>query len=396
MVTAQPLGYRAGMATTARTRIRTALGAALAVSWLVLLSCIDATQGRRALPGVIDTIAPEDTAEPDVADDTTLPPPTTEWCGQERLDIAGLQDVAVLLVMDRSRSMSLDGKWAQTRAAVSVALDAYDEHLRFGLLLYPEVAAECPVAAVPQVDFAYQTGPAIADAMSDAGTAAGTPTGSALRAARQVLSERAGDADQRVVILATDGRPSCPTDCSVCVGPAVGGCSDGDCESCFDEDDCAIAESLAGVDQLAADGVPTYVVGIVGSYGIASVLQELALRGGTALGEAGYYETNDGGDVAEALVDIAVGVDGCSATLEAPPTLGPSGGELLGMVVTVNGVTVPRDPEGLNGWRLDAEGTRLRLYGPACLGGVGDETEVVVSYRCAVPAESRTPRTPLP
>jgi len=57
--------------------------------------------------------------------------------------VAGLVDVSVLLVMDRSRSISQGSKWEQTRSAVEAALGSYDRYLRFGLLMFPSGADVC-------------------------------------------------------------------------------------------------------------------------------------------------------------------------------------------------------------------------------------------------------------
>jgi len=107
---------------------------------LLLLACGDPKHGRRASP-VIE--------------------PTWVVCGNAVATLSGYDDVAVLLVMDRSRSMSWDGKWGTTRGAVERALKTNSGLLRVGLLMFPRAADVCAVEATLDVPFAQDNGAAI-------------------------------------------------------------------------------------------------------------------------------------------------------------------------------------------------------------------------------------------
>ncbi|MFO0750687.1 MAG: vWA domain-containing protein [Myxococcota bacterium] len=299
-------------------------------------------------------------------------------CGHQSATVSGLTDVAVMLVMDRSSSMARNGKWLQTQAAVEVALARYDAVIRFGLLMYPQVAGQCSVVAQPDVPLAYHTGALIADVARASDTLRGTPTGAALRAAGVLLRSDAPDADRRVVVLATDGQPTCPADCSSCTGDDEGDCVDGVCGQCGDDYACARAEALDAAGDLADSGIPTYVVGIEGSSEAADVLDAIARMGGTALptGDGGpaYYATQNGDEVAQALMRIALGVDGCSAPLA------PFDGPFVRMDVSIDGQPVAADPH--DGYGLTDGG--LRLFGASCLAAVGQRS-VTVTWWCEPP-----------
>lgn len=275
-------------------------------------------------------------------------------CGHQLVEVAGLSDVSVLLVMDRSRSMASGGKWNETRAAVDVALAGYDRYLRFGLLMYPTEAVSCDVAAVPDVPIALGNGGLIARTMAASDNLRGTPTGSALRAAAAILAD--DPSPRRAVILATDGRPQC------------------DSERCDEFDvECAAVEAYDATDALAEAGVPVYVVGIRGSDEAADILSRIADIGQTALsGDTAYYDTASGDDVARALVDIAVGIDGCTAALD------PHDGPYHHLAVTVDGAFVGNDAG--DGWTLVDD--RLHLNGSACLASPGETRSVEVTWFC--------------
>jgi len=259
----------------------------------------------------------------------------------------------VLLVVDRSRSMAQGSKWAQTRAAVEVAVSAYDRYLRFGLLLYPSAEDVCDeVESVPAVPLAIGNGAAITDALADAQILRGTPTGAALRAAGDLLDSDPGE--HRVVILATDGRPDCTA------------------EGWDDGAGLADSEAYDAANDLAESGIPVYVVGLPGSSSASAVLNRIADIGGTAKpGDSAFYATTSGAEVAQALIDIALGVDGCTVLLDPPE-------DAVTMSVWLDGVPLAQDP--IAGWELADR--RLRLNGVACLATPGEAHKVDVTWHC--------------
>ena len=332
--------------------------------WLLLLliACSDPKHGRRALP-VIE--------------------PTWVVCGEVVLTPSGYDDVAVLLVMDRSRSMSWDGKWGTTRGAVERALETQSALLRIGLLMFPRAADVCAVDAMLDVPLGRDNGAAIGEAMRDAPTLQGTPTGAALRAAGDVLRDEVADA--RVVVLATDGYPSCPDDCTNCENRNEGFCVDGVCDVCDDDDLCARREMLDAVAALAKEGIATYVIGIDGSDVARDILEEAAHLGGTALAPTesatAYYDTRDATDVALALTEIAVGVDGCSVALPAFAGCDDCAPRIeVSLRAAGEGVDVPLANDGHHGWERIAE--RVRLNGDACVSALATKSDVAITWLC--------------
>ncbi|MCB9735166.1 MAG: VWA domain-containing protein [Deltaproteobacteria bacterium] len=360
---------------------------AVVAAALLAASCNDPKHGTVARGRVV-VAEPADVAGPeDVVEDTLPATPALVECGRETVRVRGLDDVAALLVMDRSSSMATRDKWRLTQEAVGVALAAYDRHIRFGLLMFPQAADQCALEPEPDVQIDFETGPEIVQRMASSSTLRGTPTGSALEAARDILLDQVPDADHRVVILATDGGPSCPARCWMCTSPTTGGCADGACGACDDKYDCAVAEALNAVDDLADEGIPTYVIGIFRTDTAEGVLNEMATRGGTALGGASggnlFYETTNGGDIARAMISIALGVDGCSAKLT------PRDEAYDQIVVSVGDRALPRDAAHAQGYDLEEEGAGVRLFGAACLDAVDDEGgEVTVRYLCAPDADA--------
>lgn len=309
--------------------------------WLLVLLTLSCTDPRHGRVGTIAEL-------PEVSD----PAPTLHVCGQQNAEVAGVVDVSVLLVMDRSRSMSQGSKWEQTRAAVEAALGAYDRYLRFGLLMYPTGADVCDeVERAFDVPIALGNGDAISAAMADAEILRGTPTGAALRTAGDLLDSDPGQ--HRVVILATDGGPDCTAE-----GWDDGGLAD--------------VEAYDATSDLAEAGIPVYVVGIQGSGSARNVLNRIADIGGTAKpGDTAFYETTSGAEFAQALIDIALDVDGCTFTLDEHE-------DAVRMDVALDGAALGND--GNAGWEL--HDGRLRLNGVACLATPGTAHQVGVTWYC--------------
>ncbi|MCC6624526.1 MAG: VWA domain-containing protein [Deltaproteobacteria bacterium] len=313
---------------------------------LLVIGCTEPRQGTVLRPGAAEVVAPG---------------PREVECGRQRAALGGVVDASVLLVVDRSSSMATGSRWTETRSAIADAIGTHDRHLRVGLLLYPSGRDVCDqVEAEAAVPIALDTGEAIGAALASADIFRGTPTGAALRAAAELLAEDPGD--HRVVILATDGRPDCTAQ----------GWDDGS--------GVAATEAFDAADALAEDGVPVYVVGIEGSAAARAVLNRLADIGGTARpGDVGYYETTSGAELARALVDIALDVEGCSLRLDAHP-------EAVRMEVRLDGAPMAAS----DGWEVVDQ--RLRVSGAACLTSPGEVREVEVVWYCAEPAELKRDR----
>jgi hypothetical protein len=85
---------------------------------------------------------------------------------------------------------------------------------------------------------------------------------------------------------------------------------------------CIDAEASAdAVTELSAAGIPTYVIGMPGSEVYGSLLDSLALAGGTARAEQpSYYAVSDASELSQALAGIGAQVAlGCRIALATPP-----------------------------------------------------------------------------
>jgi hypothetical protein len=183
------------------------------------------------------------------------------------------------------------------------------------------------------------------------------------------------------VVLMTDGAPNCngelacgAAECSLNIeGLSVGGRSCGGAVNCCDSDQvgegaefyCVDSDaSEVALEELASDGIRTYVVGMPGAEAYAAVLDRLAVAGQTARdvaeGEARYYDVRDSVELDAAIREIGTGVAiRCEIELEEPPA------EPSLVNVYFDGEVVPRDSE--NGWDWGRDDfTRIEVLGEAC------------------------------
>jgi hypothetical protein len=329
-----------------------------------------------------DAAAPElDTPEPRTTGrswDDALPE-----CGQETTEVKQVDPPTVLLILDRSSSMQ-GGPWEATQAAVKQVLEAYAPRTRFGLLMFPQghysmPAGEppdlttqqlaCTMEPVPDVPFGLDQATAIVESMAQAGLSASTPTAGALQAGFGVFSADTAPGP-RIAILATDGDPTCGTDCSTCTAPADGGCTTGTCGSCLKKQQCQRKLALDAVAPLTNAGVPTYVVGLPGSTAAAEFLSQAATRGGTG----SYYETTNLDDLTEALDGILADANSCQ--VEVSPTPGWSV-----MRVYLDDTELEEAEAGADGWAL-GDGHLLTLYGAACAAAAAPGAVLKIVYKC--------------
>jgi predicted small lipoprotein YifL len=280
----------------------------------------------------------------------------------------------VLFVIDRSGSMQVvlpDGRgggatrWALLRDALARVLPRYDAQVDTGVLLYP--ARDDYDACAPATEPARGLGPGNAEAILQSINAlspsGATPTASALDAARRYLRHRPGDGAPRFVVLATDGAPNCNPDIAlsrcVCTVDAPG-CARGS-GRCLDD-----VRTRDAVAALAADGVQTFVVGIVGDEDAVfeETLRTLAAAGGrpNPIDPArGYYAVQREEDMARAFEEIQRTVARCAVPLARAP------GASQPVRVSVDDVGVARDPARQDGWDWSDETRRaVVLHGAAC------------------------------
>jgi Mg-chelatase subunit ChlD len=292
----------------------------------------------------------------------------------------------MLIVLDRSGSMGVEGRWQPSVSAVRSIVDGLASQIRFGLALFPDQtltggssvqvdASPCltdpdPIGCLANllvdagvsvninngnggtcapgkivVPVALDNAAAIGGVLDMTVPNGGTPTGETLQGLVEQFAAPSNDPDvvpaAKYVLLVTDGQPTCP---------AGGG-------SLTTQPD--IDASNAAVEALTARGVHTYVIGYntsgPGNEAVAAVLDGFATRGGT--GDAKHRAVEDEQSLRSELQRIAGVAISCTFLLDkAPPRADYVLVRVDGMQVNLN------DP---NGWRLVNERT-IELTGASC------------------------------
>ncbi len=184
----------------------------------------------------------------------------------------------VMIVLDRSGSMTEDGKWDAARAAVNRLVASYGGAFRFGLELFPSPRVAFCGRAPVLIDVGPGTAPSISATLAVTGASGGTPMAEAL----QTLVDWPSLQDpvrESFVLLVTDGVPSCA-------------------------DPVAAVRALRGLPR----DVRTFVVGF-GSGVDPATLDALAREGGTDMGGAhAYLQADDEASLDAAFAAIAEGI----------------------------------------------------------------------------------------
>ncbi len=280
-------------------------------------------------------------------------------------------------VLDRSGSMAQEDKWSKVRVVVAQIFRSLGPRANFGVSVFPGLEANSCTPAREVVPLSpgdppgSTDGPTTTKLLTTTSTApeGGTPTAQALRAALDALRKAKG---KSFVILATDGGPNCNA-AAVCnvdqcmpnidnvpgCSPSGASCCDppnGARESCLDA-----GPTLSAVTALKNAGFPVYVIGLPGTAAYASLLDQVALSGGTALaGSPKYYavaSTADNTALLKALKQIAAKI---VATCEFKLTSEPSQANLVN--VYLDEVVLPKDQ--VNGWTIN--GATVTLVGQTC------------------------------
>lgn len=297
-------------------------------------------------------------------------------------------------VLDRSGSMQEDNKWSQVRVVVAEIFRSLGPRANFGATVFPgfEASACSPAKEVlaispgdPPGTVDGPTTKRLLATTSDA-PSGGTPTAEAMRSVLQSLKQVQG---KTFVILATDGGPNCNAAAACgseqCMpniegkdGCLVSGASccappSGFRESCLDS-----APTLSAVAALKNAGIPVYVIGLPGTTTYASLLDQLAVSGGTALPTSPKYykisSTTDNTALLKALKQIAAKI---VATCEFKLKEAPAQANLVN--VYLDEVVLPKDPR--NGWTID--GATVTLLGDACTKVLsGDVLDVRIIAGC--------------
>ncbi len=290
----------------------------------------------------------------------------------------------IYFVLDGSGSMAEDNKWIRVRDVAVAIVRGIGSRANFGATVFPSGGAfSCDagneILAIQPGDPPFaENGPtarALDEGMKYGPNGGGTSTSATLQAVLPILTAARG---KTFAILATDGAPNCNpiAECTVeqcqpnidardgCppAGPSCCGPPGTPSINCNDT-----AATTSAVAALKSAGIPVFVVGLPGSAAYGSILDQLAVAGGTALpGSPNYYRVDSTATSAELLATlkkVAARIVGtCELTLKQTPT------EQQLVNVYLDDLVLPQDPT--NGWKI--EGSKVTLLGTACarvLGG---------------------------
>lgn len=259
----------------------------------------------------------------------------------------------LMLVLDRSCSMTQDGggdsKWALAVAAIDNLTTAFEDQVRWGLILFPDKgdSNDCrqngdgliPVGEGMAPAIRMQLGAALA--MGDRFYPSGPCVTNIDRAMQQADAQPELDDPERssFVMLITDGKQS----------GSCGG-TDGD------------RRTEAAITALNARGIHTYVVGFGGDRIDPAQLSTFATLGGTARpGDPAYYQADDGAELERQLAEIVGSLVSCELALADPPE-DPSA-----IYVWFDDVEeIERDETHASGWDYDPATMSITLYGEPC------------------------------
>lgn len=267
----------------------------------------------------------------------------------------------VMMVLDRSCSMDTvfaNGvtRWEAVVSSLRTVLPSVDQQMQLGGLAYPTLETDpCTVPASSGIWPARGNVPLLLMNLASIRPTGSTPTTDALRVAGQVLrGRRAGNA-ARAMVLATDGQPTCTAN--------------------------PLADSLTELRQAATDGIPTYVIGIADDVTLQAALQQMSVAGSRPRpGPQGYYSAQSPAELQLAFSTIRDQVGACSFLTNSVP-------DMRGTIrVTFEGVEVPFDATGMNGWRwTDRENGEMALLGQVCSRAVARPSSLVVTVACSGP-----------
>jgi hypothetical protein len=290
--------------------------------------------------------------------------PNTNVCDDEPVADAGLcgNDVIPIqeerpnlyFILDASGSMGepfgddSDSKYEAAVSAITQVLKAIGHRVSYGAALFPNPAQDSCVPG-KQI-FETQAGDPIActrtgrtgsvlsiliQRLRAYQPGGGTPLSTTLESLAPTLRALGG---KTAVIIATDGAPNCNPDATcttdlcetnrahwqypsglICEAPI--NCCDPSVDpkgplNCVD--DVGTNEIIAS---LSANAIPTYVIGLPSEEALSTVLDSMAIAGGTAREQLPrYYETTDAQSLADTLKKIATSIAvSCTLKLSQSP-----------------------------------------------------------------------------
>jgi hypothetical protein len=295
-----------------------------------------------------------------------------------------------MFVIDRSGSMvrTFNGgptKWDALRRGLAASLPAVDQTMAIGAYLFPLASpagsGSCAAPGVAALMPATGNVSTLVDLLARNTPGGGTPTAEAVDLAAATLRGVRAARSARALVLATDGAPGCNTSLDrftcVCGDPVLPGQVCG-VNNCLDD-----TRTLARMSAITDGGLPTWVIGIQDTTDavLVDVLDRMAVAGGRPRPTSPrYYPANSSSELEQALVSIRDQVGGCTfLTASVPDAQG-------NIRVLVDGVQVPEDPTGVEGWSwADRDNGELVFSGQACVRATQDVV-VTANVGCSVDA----------
>lgn len=285
----------------------------------------------------------------------------------------------VMLVLDRSGSMSSafgsGTRWSTLTSALEVTLPSTNESMALGLTMFPAAGAgECRAPLAPELSPSTGQVSALLSALRSTTLVGGTPTVDALDVAAAGFTST----KPRAMVLATDGLPNC----NATLNPGSCACPSGtSCTSqrCIDD-----ARTLDRLSAHANDGIPTWVIGIGADVTGTALLDAMAVSGGRpSSGAQRYVSALSASELQLAFATIRDELSACVFTSPSVPDLNGT------ISVMLDGVFVPQDASGTNGWTWSSQQRgELALRGAWCRKAIEASNPIVrLSVACALVEE---------
>ncbi len=300
--------------------------------------------------------------------------PDAPACGQQRFELQPGTAPDVVLVFDKSGSMSIalgtSTRWLVMTAAARAVVRATEQKINWGLMLFPANEG-CAVFDV-DVPIGPDHAAMIERKVGSANPNGETPAREAIQKAHAYL-KGLGRTAPRYILLATDGAPNCAVGCtcpfgfSPCEGnkcrrtDGAGGMGADACEMPCTERGVDMAGAIDATRKAAEESTTVIVVGMQTGVAEDAALTAMANVGGFARpagSPRSYYLAENGAELEQALMDIAGLIVSCTypLSMQAP--------DPDNIVITVNGMQVPRDET--NGFALGPDGKSIVFHGRTC------------------------------
>lgn len=319
---------------------------------------------------------------------------------------------SLLVLLDRSGSMSDGGKWEAAVAAITSMVDKGNDELGVGLLRFPEgkfddsglglcalnpSTAQCKalfadggckdISTTPQVEVGplKTTRAQIKSVLKSTSPTGGTPTRWALKNA-WAYQQKLQTNGERYVLLVTDGLPQTH---EAAMGPPLN-LPESNVE-------CGVLADIGAETTAAKNGTPpvkTFVIGAPGSETDPKFLSGVAYNGGTGkpgcvwdqgnchfqIGSANFEK-----DLEAVLTEIAGKIASCVFEVPKSPDADPKSVNVTVTTTTMGEVTLYRDASHKDGWDYtDASSTKIEIFGAQCdaIKGANTSAQVQILFGC--------------